>query len=65
MRVIHDDGPYSNFSDVESHTIFGYIPIEPVIDNHIKAFGSNKISEKSDTVDGCRHVQVEICFTLS
>ena len=65
MRVTHDDGPYHTFSDVQLRTIFGYVPIEPAMDNQITAFRSKKISEKSDAVSGHKHAQVERCFMFS
>ena len=65
VRVNHDDGPCRNFSDIESRSIFGCMPIEPAMDDQIKAHGSKKNSEKRDVVGGCRHVQVERCFMFS
>ena len=65
MRVNYDDEPHRNFSDVELQSMHGHVPIEPAMDNQIKAHGSKKSAEKRDVVSGCRHVQVERCFMFS
>ena len=62
MRVTHNDGLHRNFSEVELHNIFGYVPIEQAMDNQIKAFGSNKSSEKIDVMGRHRHAQAERYF---
>ena len=65
IMMSHDDGPYRNFSKLELRNIFGYVPIEPAMDNQIKAFGSKKASEKNDVVGGHRHKQVDRCYVFS
>ena len=40
-------------------------PLEPSMDVQMKAFGSKKTFEISDTTDDRRHTQVERCFLIS
>ena len=55
IRTSQDDGAHRNFRKLELRNMFGYVPIEPTMDNQIKTFGSKKAPEKNDVVVGYRH----------